>query len=174
MPNSSRRVASQPCFVPANLVHAVVVTACVRDADLVKVGMEQESEKSVLTTRGTTIDAHPRSVIPGIFCCGCLMPENAIRKAGISYVFPCDIMKSFRPVDGSHAVHLHDSKTHIGERLHSDHLIAARLEAERPERLRHKRTMWAGIDVLDYRIFFAWIEVAGANDQAPYIGLAVA
>src|SRR6185312_8854762 len=129
--------------------------------------MEEQRKEGILTSRGTAVDADVCDVVPGEFCCRGLMPKDAVRKSCVGDILPCNVVERLGAIKGSHAVDLHDDEAHVCHGLHADDLISARLKAEGPERLGDKRTVWAGIDVLDHRVFLVRIEVPRLDDQSP-------
>src|SRR5947207_8878729 len=86
------------------------------DGGFVEFRMKQNRRGGVLATGRISIDTHAVEIVPGILCRNRLVPQDTVRKACVLEVFPTDIVKRFGAVGCSHAVHLRDDKTEIGER----------------------------------------------------------
>ncbi len=104
------RVA-HPLLVPRGLVHAIVVAAAGRGRDLVELGMEQHAGRRVLAARRRAVDPHPAEVVPRVLLGDGLVPEDAVREAGVLDVVPADVVKRLGPVGRPHAVDLDHDET---------------------------------------------------------------
>jgi len=140
------------------------MAAAGRHADVVEIGMREESSQSVLTASRVAVDSHPVDVIIGIFGGHGLVPENPVRQASIVEVLPKNIMEGFGPVVGAHAVNLDDDESHLGQRLHA---IAG------TECFEYTGSLRPGIDGFHDRVLFFGIEIHGPVDYSPDVGLAV-
>src|SRR5438105_836704 len=105
----ANRVA-HPLLVPRGLVHAVVMAAARRHGGFVKVAVEEQRPGGTLPASRVTVDARAAGVVITVRRRGRLVPEDAIREAGIFEVVPADIVKRFGTIGGAHAVNLHDDK----------------------------------------------------------------
>src|SRR5205823_5978632 len=97
----------------------VIVTATARDSDLVELRMEEQSAGRVLPARRAAVDADASDVVERILLGDRLMPQDAVRKAGVLEVLPADIVKGLRAVGGPHAVDLHDDEAEVSKRRKS-------------------------------------------------------
>src|SRR5438067_2368406 len=86
----ANRVA-HPLLVPRRVVHAVVVAATARDSDLVELGMEEQGAGRVLPARRAAVAADASDVVEQILLGDRLMPQDAVREAGVLEVLPADI-----------------------------------------------------------------------------------
>ena len=147
---------AHPLLVPPDLVHPVVVAPGIRDARPVKIPVVQQRPQGVLPARRSAIDTHPRQVKARELLRRRPNPQNPVRKTRVLQIFPTHIVKSLRAVRRPHAVHLDHDVTFIRQFL---------LRIPRPERLRHKRTVRPGVDVLDHRVLLPGIEIRRPPDD---------
>src|SRR5690606_17396080 len=79
---------AHPLFVPADLVHAVVVAAVPGHADAVEARMEQQRAERALPARRRAVDAHARDVVGRIARGQGAVPGDAVGEAGVAQVLP--------------------------------------------------------------------------------------
>src|SRR6185503_624902 len=126
--------------------------------------MKQQPSGRALSSGRCAVDSNAADVVVRILRRYRFVPENAIGKPGVPQIPPGDVVKGLGPVRRSHAVHLNDDESQLSQRLHWR--ICAK-------RLRRKRPLRSGIDVLDDWILPGWIEVCRPDDDPPDLGLAV-
>src|SRR5687767_13832543 len=156
---------SHPLLVPPDFVHTVVVTSDRRHSSLVEVWVEEQSPERVLPTGRCAVEADPRDVVIRILRRHCLVPEDAVREAGVAEVLPRHVVEGLRAVVRTHTVDLHDDEPDLRLRLHG---------VEGAKGLGDEGTLRPGVDVLDDWVLFRGIEVGRSIDDAPDVGLSVA
>src|SRR5947209_12644771 len=93
------------------------------------------------------------------------MPQNAIRKTPISDVLENDIVEGLGAVARTHSIDVNDNKSEFCKGLVRRNSTVC---------FRHKRTLWARVDVFDHGIFLGWIEIQRTDDYAPDVRFPVA
>ena len=157
---------AHPQLVPPDFVHAVVVAATGRVGSLVEFWMEKYGSGGFLSAGRAAEDAYAVDVHVGILLGGGLDPGDMVGQAGILQVLVAYFFELFGAEGGSHAVHLYHDEAQFGQRGHPPvvgskgfgYVLVAR----------------AGVDVLDNGVFLVRVEIGGAVDESPHVGLSIA
>ena len=77
--------------------------------------MEEQPAERVLSAGRRAVDADARDVVVRILRRDRLVPEDAIREAGVAEVLPRDVVERLRSVRRPHAVDLDDDEAELGD-----------------------------------------------------------
>ena len=86
---------AEPCFVPPDLVHPVVVASAVGDGCAVEVAVVEECCEGVLASGTASVDADARQVHPGAIFGSGFHPSDTVGETCVIEVAPCDIVERF-------------------------------------------------------------------------------
>ena len=78
--------------------------------------MEQHGARGVLPAGGVAVDADAADVVIRILLRHGLVPQDAVREAGVLEVLPAHVVKRLGAVGRAHAVHLHDDEAQVRQR----------------------------------------------------------